>query len=69
MTWWGTPPNAERYRVSSLNLTISRHNAISSMTDEQVASCARPTTYCPASTSQPTTDSMRVALALLFSLS
>ena len=69
MTWWGPPPNAERYRVSSLNLAISRHNATSSTTDDHVVNGDRLTTYCPASLCQPPTDSIRVALALLFSLS
>ena len=69
MTWWGTPPNAERYRVSSLNLAISRHSATNGSNDDRLANGDRPATQCPASTCQPPIDSIRVALALLFSLS
>jgi len=69
MTWWGMPPNAERYRVSSWNLVISRHDATTSRTGEFGRDGVRAATPCATSTCQPRVDSVRVALALLFSLS
>jgi len=69
MSWWGVPPNAARYRVSSCNLAISRYDASSTTPGATAIFRSQPTTHWPDSTCQQRVDPLRVALALLFSLS
>jgi len=69
MSWWGVPPNAERYHVSSCNLAISRYDASSTTPGAAAVFRSQPTIYWPDSTCQPSVDPLGVALALLFSRS
>ena len=69
MSWWGVPPNAARYSVSSCNLAISRHDATNTTLGAAAVFRSQPTIYWADSTYQPRVDPLRVALALLFSLS
>ena len=69
MTWWGMQPNAVQARVPSLNLAISRDDAMQSITDGHTEYGDRAPMRCAPTTYLPMTDSVRMALALLFSLS
>ena len=67
MTWWGPTPNAADVRGISWNLAMSRHDATRDASAGYDKNADELPTPCSTSLCLTTTDSLRLALALLFS--